>query len=246
MEHLTTNDEKFHFVTRQLFSKLRGKLTTIFNLREQVEVKEDGALVTESDIYINQLLCEEYRVACKIIDKDKNFNIISEEVLHDDSVDYNDGYTLIIDPIDGTENFFSGMAEWGICICIYKDGMHHYSAIILPELNKMIDSTLKIKRKMNSRVVGLSSSLKAEDLVKVMEERTDDEEYRIIGCAAYNLYSFITGAYKRFENVKGVNTWDVSAGLNIMLANGIIPIVNDEVYLGELLLPVTKYKLNLR
>jgi len=246
MDHLKTNDEKFHFITSQIFSELRSKINYIHSLREDVEVKEDGSLVTKSDLYINQLLWKTYKTSCNFIDEKAEFNIISEEMTFDESVNYNDGYTLIIDPIDGTENFFSGLTEWGICICLYKNGLHHYSAIILPELNKMIDSTLKIERKLNSRVVGLSSSLKAEDLLKVMEERTDDEEYRIIGCAAYNLYSFITGSFKRFENVKGVNTWDVSAGLNIMLTNGIIPIVNDEVYLGELLLPNKKYKLNLK
>lgn len=242
---LNTKLEAIQYTAVSLLKMIRLKLPEYDKLRSDFKLKDDNSIVTQADLEINSLAIEEIRSTLLINDREAKFNVISEEQEYDSTVDYNIGYTLIIDPIDGTENFFSGMKEWGVCISIYKDGKHWYSTILLPDLNILIDSEIKIQRFENSRIVGLSSSLTAEDLAKVMEDKTDDEEYRIIGCAAYNLYSYITGAYKKFINVKGVNTWDVSAGLNIMLANKLHPVVNDRLYMGELLLPTKKYKLHL-
>lgn len=231
---------------RSLFVEIKSNLDYLKQIKHEYKTKVDNSLVTQSDILVNSMIIDSINSILHKIDKYYTLNLISEELHYDNTIDYNKGYTVIIDPIDGTENFFSGMKEWGICICLYKEGKHLYSTIMLPDLNIFIDSEETINRFNKSRIIGLSSSLTLDDIKVLAANKQPDEEYRIIGCAAYNLYNYIIGAYKRFENVNGVNTWDISAGLNIMLNNELIPIVNGIEYTGELLLPNTKYKLILK
>ena len=63
--------------------------------------------------------------------------------------------------------------------------------------------------------MGLSSSLKPNDLS--MYDGLD-KEIRIIGCAMYNILSSVRGSFCQFENVKGVNCWDILPGINLAKA----------------------------
>ena len=105
-------------------------------------------------------------------------------------------------------------------------------------MDEFIDSSLKINR-FKSRISGISSSLKLKDLQKL---KFDSYEYRITGCSMYNMFCAITGRFKNFENVKGVNSWDILPGINIAKNNNIPVTVNNINYTGELLFPDKKYK----
>jgi len=43
-----------------------------------------------------------------------------------------DGWTWIIDPIDGTRSFMSGMLHWGILLGLYEDGVPRFGAMYQP------------------------------------------------------------------------------------------------------------------
>ena len=109
----------------------------------------------------------------------------------------------------------------------------------------MIDNYLisgdKIER-FESRIAGISSSLTKGDLLKL----EPGFEYRIIGCAVYNMYNVVTGSYYSFENPKGAKVWDIIPGLNLALENGLSVIVNNKEYHGELLSPDQKYIFKIR
>ena len=133
------------------------------------------------------------------------------------------------------------MKEWGIGISVFSRGQHIYSFIHLPELNETIDNVKKLDR-FESRISGISSSLSFHDLKKL---NFQSYEYRITGCSMYNMFCAITGRFKNFENVKGVNCWDVLPGLNIALKNDIPAWVNNVKYTGQLLFPNQKYKIRI-
>ena len=218
---------------------------------KKFNIKSDSSIVTNIDIEIQEIIKK------NIIDSNlynkKDILIISEE----DKLDYYDYNELLkkyddiitIDPLDGTENFYSGLNYWGVSYSHYtKDHIenifkHFFSFILLPQLNVYIDSINTIdKNKFESRIIGLSSYLN----LKEIESNTKDkhEEYRIIGSAVCNLYNTIKGIFKEYKNPR-INSWDILAGINIALLNKLKVKINGEKYEGQLLLPNEKYNLEI-
>jgi myo-inositol-1(or 4)-monophosphatase len=213
--------------------QIKSELSEVLALRNNFEKKEDDSFVSKGDLLVQEIvfkMCQEYL---------PNHTLISEECAPfvDMQWDINGSY-VVLDPIDGTENFVSGLKEWGIGISIYTNGKHQESCIYLPELDEVAISNQPLK-KYTSRIHGLSSSLKKEDL----ELLPEGFEYRIIGCSMYNMLSAVKGSYARFENINGVNCWDVLPGLNLALENGVKAFVDGEPYRGQLLFPTKKYKI---
>ena len=89
-----------------------------------------------------------------------------------------DNWIAILDPIDGTENFTSGLKEWGVALSLWKNKIHYGSALYLPELNEFIISGQKI-RKYNSRIVGLSSSYN-KDIGDLIAEKKSQELWVVV------------------------------------------------------------------
>lgn len=218
-------------ICNDIYNIIISNIDEILMLRDQRKLKRDKSYVTKGDLLCQNLIVE------YINDFDEDFEIISEEItipprfIYDIEKNY-----IIIDPIDGTENFTSGLKEWGVSVCVYKRGKHFQSMLALPELKTRLISGDKIKQR-KSRIYGLSSSLTKDDLLSLKT----GFEYRIIGCCVYNMYNVIHGSYSIYENFKGAYVWDIIAGLNLALENNLSVKVNGEKYNGELLRPDRKY-----
>lgn len=215
--------------------KIKEKLAKIIDLRSNFRKKKDGSYVSEGDLLIQAI------VLSYIKKNLPEYQLISEEFapFNDIQWDAKKSY-VILDPIDGTENFVSGLKEWGVGLSIYFEGKHLESCIYLPELDDLLITGMKLHKKFNSRVIGLSSSLQVEDLKKLP---LGDYEFRIIGCSMYNTLSAVRGSFLRFENVNGVNCWDILPGLNLALEHGCKVYIDDQPYQGEILFPVKKYRI---
>lgn len=205
-------------------------LDAILALRTQRVMKPDGSFVTEGDLMVQKLITDLIRY------KDPALMMISEE-LHELPLGWQDGRVLIIDPIDGTENFTSGLPEWGVSLCLYEKGQHVDSLLFCPELGLSVRYGDQPSVDY-SRIAGISSSLTKEDLLRL----EPGFEYRIMGCCVYNMINVLRGAYATFENPKGAWIWDIIGGLNIALAAGLNVTVEGETYDGRLLEPDRKYR----
>jgi myo-inositol-1(or 4)-monophosphatase len=217
-------------VCSAIIEVILAKLPVILEKRGNRILKVDNSYVTEAD-----LLCE--KIVKDFIAKEySDYYIVSEESPEDNMFNSKQKKVIILDPIDGTENFTSGLKEWGIAICVYENGVHQESLLALPELNCYL-KTGDVFEKYKSRICGISSSLSKEDILNL----EPGFEYRIIGCAVYNMYNVILGSFYSFENPKGAKVWDIIPGLNLALENGLSVLVNNKKYHGELLEPNKKY-----
>lgn len=215
-----------------IFQQIRSALGEILLLRDQYEEKPDGSYVSKGDLLVQQLIWK------YISDNFPRYRLLSEELAPFDETELDPyGAYVILDPIDGTENFISGLREWGVGISIYSGGKHQASGICLPELNDQLVSGDYL-RTFKSRIVGLSSSLTKQDLAC----QPTGYEYRVIGCSMYNMLAAIRGSFERFENVRGGHAWDILPGLNLALEHNCSVYVEDIPYKGELLLPTRKYR----
>lgn len=217
-------------ICKEIKEIILENLESILSLRNQKTQKEDGSYVSLGD-----LLCEKL-IKNYLKDNHPDFCLVSEETPEDNLINIKQKNIVILDPIDGTENFVSGLKEWGVAVCVYKNQQHIESMLALPELNEYIISGDKFVRH-ESRIAGISSSLTKEDINNL----ESGYEYRIIGCCVYNMFNVIKGSFYSFENPKGAWIWDIIPGLNLALENNLNIIINGKKYNGELLEPNKKY-----
>lgn len=222
-------------VCSDLIATIGARVPEILKNRRAKRLKSDDSYVTDADLLIQEIVDDYVSMNCR------QHILISEE--YDNSgFEYKPECSyIVVDPLDGTENFASGLKEWGVGISLFERGTHVESAIFLPELSEHLITGEPIER-FESRIHGLSSSLRKEDL----EFIEPGFEYRIMGCSMYNMFNVIRGSYRLFENVKGVNVWDILPGINLALEHGCHVQVNGDEYHGQFLLPNIKYRVKIR
>jgi len=214
---------------------IKEYLDEIISMRFSISYKEDNSPVTEADKRLENLIGD--YLHSKILkltfigEESFDFNIISAK-----------DYVAVLDPIDGTENFCSGLKEWGVSLGIWHHGKHQGSLLMLPELNETMITGQKIQ-KIQSRITGFSSSFNEE----IVEGIRNSVEYRVTGCAVYNLFNVIRGSFTRFVNPKGAYVWDLLPGVMLALEHNCDVLLNDEPFDGQNFLdPTKKYRVDIR
>ncbi len=223
-------------LTAELCDRIADALPKILAARSCMQLKEDNSYVSSGDLLV-QAIADTW-----VKERLYGYELISEEMAPFNQVWNPTGRYVVLDPIDGTENFISGLKEWGVGVSIYADGEHRESCIYLPEFGERQITAMSIEH-YSSRIVGLSSSLTAEDVKGLNWHQ--GVEFRIIGCAMYNLLMAARGSFKVFENVKGVNCWDILPGLNIAREAGCQTWLDNEPYHGQMLFPTKKYRVRI-
>ena len=221
-------------ICRGIYDVIMQNLQQIITLRSTGRLKFDNTFVSDGDLLCQKLIFDYLK------NNLDNYIVFSEESENDITLIDDDRYIITIDPIDGTENFVSGLKEWGVGVSIYKGQSHYQSMIALPELNICLCTGDKIERIKNSRICGLSSYMTAEDFASLEKGL----EYRIMGCCMYNMYNVIRGSYKMFQHLKGCYSWDILPGLNLAMEYGLSIIVEGSEYSGQFLFPDKKYRFN--
>lgn len=221
----------------ELISIIKEALPEILSLRQEKVLKEDNSYVSKGDLLMDS------RIISFLTSKYTSLQIITEETYQSGTVSLNaTEYIAVVDPIDGTENFVSGLKEWGSGVCMYRNGLFEEAFIALPELGQYIHSSDLLESKFESRIYGISSSLTKEDILLL----EPGFEYRIIGCCMYNMYNVLTGSYKQFQNPKGAKCWDILPGLNMALKHHLEVTVNEQPYQGEFLQPNERYRFKIK
>jgi myo-inositol-1(or 4)-monophosphatase len=222
-------------ICEEMVAEIKAHLVEILLLRDRFSKKVDGSYVSDGDKLVQSIVFEYIKARLP------GYKLISEELAPFDNHIWrgNDSY-VVLDPIDGTENFVSGLKEWGVGISIYSAGKHQQSCIYLPELDEVQITGMPL-RKYQSRIYGLSSSLNKQNLLAL----PDGFEYRIIGCSMYNMLSAVRGSFAVFENVNGANCWDILPGLNLALEHGCKVAIDGQPYAGQILFPLKKYKIRI-
>jgi len=208
-------------------------LPQVLDKRYEITYKQDGSPVTTADVLIENII-KDY-----LVNQISDIKFIGEESF-DFSWKENTGYLAILDPIDGTENFCSGLKEWGVSLCLWCGQDHLASMLLMPELQESIKTGDKIKARF-SRITGFSSSY--NELIG--EGIKEAIEYRVTGCAVYNLFNVVRGSFARFINPKGAYVWDLLPGIMLASEHGCQILLNDENYQGQLLDPTQKYRVDI-
>lgn len=219
-------------ICQQIKKFISDNLSDIIALRFTGRLKNDNTFVSDGDLLSERLIADfitrEYPEAL----------LITEESYRDTSDIDLAGLVITVDPIDGTENFVSGMKEWGVGVSVYDRQLNHMQSMIyLPELDECLMTGDKIIRHEGSRICGLPSYMKPEHFNAL----APGYEYRILGCCMNNMYNVITGVFAKFTHLTGCYSWDILPGMNLALEHGLNVTLDGQPYRGQFLYPGIKY-----
>ena len=147
------------------------------------------------------------------------------------------GRTWIIDPIDGTLNFFRGGEHWAVSIGLYREGRPQFGIIHAPALGLMLIGGQGVRPTLNGRpldpppalerssavvAVSLNPAHPVAERLAVMQFILGDSRmaFRNCGSAAISLVQLAAGQVDGYVAL-GLSTWDVMGGLPILDALGL-------------------------
>lgn len=230
-----TEDSFARTVLLQVEARIHDLMPEILAKRHSITWKPDDSPVTDADLLV------EREVSALLHTLLPQLLMVAEEsyMPGSDREPTAHPWIAVLDPIDGTENFCSGLREWGVSLSLWRHGQHAASMLLLPELGARIMSGDRVPR-FASRIRGLSSSLTPA----VIADHAGGE-FRIMGCAVYNLYNVVRGSFQRFTNPKGACSWDILAGLMLAREQGCTVEVEGKPYDGGYLQGSGKYRIDL-
>lgn len=223
---------------------IEGFAQLIIQLREFIQgqdfrrgnyvLKNDGSPVGDLDIAIENFILQRLPVLLP------GFQLIGEESQF--PAEWNGNY-VVVDPVDGTENYVSGIPIWGTGIALFVENQLAASWVSFPEINmgvasKALDGFLVENFSVfrgplkESRVAAYSSNSNWEMVAKDFPE-----EIRVFGCSLFNLSLAATNSITFNSSSKGVRLWDIVPAALVALESGKKVKINGEEYYGEFLNP---------
>jgi 3'-phosphoadenosine 5'-phosphosulfate (PAPS) 3'-phosphatase len=172
-------------------------------------LKEDYSVVTDADV-----LAEKNLIAY-IENNFPDIVIISEE----NPASHRDDYLLdnrfaIIDPIDGTENYFFTNQNYGSVVSVVYDEFI-YHGIYIPSLKKVI-STQNID---GYRFEGSSIKLLSTSCLGSKPQKIEGsyQNYRVLGSSSYMFFMLLMGQASSYDYCGKAKIWDSFTGISLAL-----------------------------
>ena len=169
-------------ITRVEFeNSFRSLIDNLLLNKRSISLKSDGSAVTNLDVLIEEKLIE------FIENEFEGIQIISEESVnsHKSKYDLSKKNFAIIDPIDGTENFYFLNEVYGCVVSIvYYDFEYH--GIYIPSIKEITSSLSKPSHKNTSSNMKLLSTSCLKNEVKL--DQNGRSNYRVFGSSSYMFY----------------------------------------------------------
>ena len=221
-----------------------GKIALKYFRNVNPSIKNDKTYVTEADLAVQSYLKKQ------IIENYPNAGILSEE--NNYSRESIDGETyFVIDPIDGTAMFVSGLPIWGIALGVVKSGRPIAGFFYMPPTMDFFCTETDGPVYLNGNQTHLKpfDKIRRESLLLIVSrahKRFDiNPEYpgkaRCLGSTEAHICYVATGGAD-VALVSGSYIWDLAAGIAMLYRNGGIAryINGDDFYFSEELLKKRK------
>jgi myo-inositol-1(or 4)-monophosphatase len=208
----------------------------------KVNVEEAHDLKLELDVRSQALITE------LLLEKFPNHAIIGEE---GNAENNSTEFEWVIDPIDGTVNYFYGIPHFCISIALREKGEIIVGVIYDPMRDELWQAELGGKAYLNDQPIAVSQSTDiSQSVVSVGMSKTVAElevgllifqdllvrarKCRMMGSAALDLAYVATGRFDAYIE-RSVNWWDIAAGvLLVNCAGGRLAIAPSAVQNGKL------------
>lgn len=191
-----------------------------------ISKKANDDIVTKADLVANDILRAELMRAFP------QDGWLSEETV-DDKTRLNASRVWIVDPIDGTREFASGIAEYAISVALVEQGKPILSAVFNPATNELFHAINGKGAFLNENRIFCEQDARAESLLLLASrsesKRGEWEKYRAqhqikeIGSIAYKMALIAAGQGHATFSLGQKNEWDIAAGtLLVTEAGGLV------------------------
>ncbi len=195
---------------------------SFINQNLRVDYKADWDPVTEADREVNKVLKE-------ILLRDGE-GWLSEETT-DDLSRLEKERVWIIDPIDGTREFISGIPEWAISVAYVVNGKPIAGGISNPASNEMVLGSKETGVTYNGNPAKMSDKISLNGAVILGSrseakrgewDRFDDAIFKVrhVGSVAYKLGLVAAGIGDATWTLVPKHEWDVAAGVALIESAG--------------------------
>jgi myo-inositol-1(or 4)-monophosphatase len=144
------------FITQSLKEASAIAIKSFGKVHGVTKEEDNNQVLTETDLEIGKLLIK------KIQKKFPEYNIIDEEA---GVIDNKSNFTWVIDPIDGTSNFASGVPLYGIMVGLLIDGVPVAGGLALPSFSEIYVAEKGEGAYCNSKKINVTKEI---DLKKVL------------------------------------------------------------------------------
>ena len=177
--------------------------------------KKDKSAVSNLDLELEKEITKSIRFFFPDIDQ-----IISEENFKNEKLnklDFKKPFA-IFDPIDGTENFISGLDMFGQTISIRSFKKGYFDLIFLPKQNIMLTTKniLKKKRKNFLKITSVSSKMIGHRSKNIKNK----DNYRIFGSLAFSFCALLLGKINKIDYSSKAKIWEYYTGLSLCKTAG--------------------------
>ncbi len=173
-----------------------------------LDMKKDKSMLTKNDLIVQEkiiILIKKFFPDVKQFICEENFSLSEFK-----KIDFKKPFA-VIDPIDGTENFYAENSMFGTLISINSKFSKKIDLIYLPAYNILVtrDNILSVYRKpkKNNNITMLST--------KCLKHNFTGSKYRMYGSTAFSFYKLITGEANEFIYCEGAKIWDCFTGLRL-------------------------------
>ncbi len=196
----------------------------------EVKKKEGGSPVTEADQKIDDVL--------RNVLPQPGDGWLSEETA-DDKTRLACSRVWIVDPIDGTKEFVTGIPEWSISIGLIEDGQPVAGGIANPATGEIILGSTETGVTYNGEKVAMPENVPLAGAT-VLASRSEvkrgewdrfenDSQFKVVPCGsvAYKLGVVAGCRYDATWTLVPKNEWDVAAGAALVIAAGGLVLLKD-------------------
>jgi myo-inositol-1(or 4)-monophosphatase len=191
--------------------------------------KESGDWVTEADLEVNRVLRD-----CLVRPGE---GWLSEETL-DDSSRLACERVWVVDPIDGTKEFVSGIPEWCVSIGLVIDGQAVAGGICNPLSGLRVVGGVGLGCRYSgapcsvqdgAQLHGIEVLASRSEVARGEWERYSSEEFTVVptGSVAYKLARVAAGTAAATWTLVPKSEWDVAAGVALVHSAGGIAVLPD-------------------
>jgi myo-inositol-1(or 4)-monophosphatase len=188
--------------------------------------KADGSRVTATDHAISEAI---------LTDLNRQFPEdagLSEELLTDEPIEVSSRFAWVLDPIDGTNNFATGLAQCAISLGLLADGEPVYGVVYDAARDRLIhggpgvglwdgDSAVAARDDELTRqsLLGFHSPHQAERYPGHAETLVQHCKLRALGSSTLHLAYAAAGLFHGVVD-HNVKLWDIAAGIALMRGGG--------------------------
>ncbi len=208
--------------------------------------KADGSRVTETDHAISRTILAELTAA---FPDDQGF---SEELLTDRPLEATSTFAWVLDPIDGTNNFATGLAQCAISLALLRDGQPVYGVIYDTSRRVLLHGGPGIgmwdgerPRRVREQalgpksVVGFHSPHESGKYPGHGEALASRYKLRALGSSALHLAYVAAGFFDGVVD-HNVKLWDIAAGIAMIRGAG-----GDVDFLAPVPLPLRRFDVDM-